>query len=430
MDSRLFPGDSCRGCHPNVMLKNHRYRCIVCHKGDDRAGSQKEAHKGIIYSPSSFRGAEVACAMCHKEAVKAMEGSSHYTLKNEINKIWRAFFPMEDELTVFDLMKDESTMTLKGLILDLMRRRCVVCHVYSRGEGYPGAMRRLGCGACHIGREGGYGVHYIKGQVDDRRCLSCHYANFVGWDYYGRFEKDIVETHQAPYRSGQRNKRDYGVQWLSMAQDIHFKLGYGCTVCHKKWGCSGHQEGIKDLTCTSCHKEEKLFKNPVHTPRVIENASCAVCHAVWSFEDRQRSLVRQDIENYWAWYELRFQGIKEIESLLSDAYSMDLSSFPPPVMSNPFTGKLEQGIWYESFLERRFWPVTIKRWHNDRYYVMRPLLDLRIYYVDGDGMCIVDDMKPVNALNDGGYIPYMPHTIGRADLFRTIEILGQIGSLK
>jgi len=418
---KLTFGQGCKTCHVNVVLKDHDFPCERCHRGDPKALKKEVAHRGLIKSPSSPNGARVACIPCHEREVKAADASSHYTMAGEIGAVWKAFFPGDIPPRVSELPKEVPVRTLRGLVADLLRRRCLRCHVYSHGDGYPSTRRGLGCAACHMRpQENKPGIHKLYRDVPDENCLSCHYGNFVGWDYVGRFEKDIPEAFQVPFRGGRRENFSYGVQWFEMAPDIHRGLGLRCTDCHVKGPC---QEGGKDdgLKCLDCHKDlsESI---PGHDPRSRSRVSCDACHALWSFNDRGRTLVRQDMANYWAWYDLRYQGILGLQEFLEEMDLSDPLVWPVPFMRDAFTGEFLPGIWYQVFGERRWWPVTLGLDKRGRIRVMRPILDIALVYVDEDGFVILDALRP-QGVNKGGLLPYSPHTIGRADLFRTMKVM-------
>ena len=414
---KLDFGNGCKRCHGEVVLEDHRYSCVTCHMGNASSLTKKEAHLGFIKSPSSPTGAKHACIKCHEQEVKNVENSVHYTLKKEIATIWNAFFPeTAPPRSIGEVYVEETPVTLKGLLGDLLRRRCARCHLYSKGDGYPGTERRLGCGACHMRPGPGKNAHRFFREVPDENCLACHHANFVGWDYAGRFQKDLAEAFQVPYYGGQATSHPYGVEWLNMTPDIHKRLGYKCTHCHVDGPCQKGGEAHV-VSCVNCHTSMNS-RIPGHRSEDMERVACGVCHAVWSFNDRGRTLVRQDVANYWAWYDLRFQGIREIEELLTMNYDVDFLYWLPPVMSDPYSGEMRKGVWYETFLERRFSPVQIGVDRDGRLSVVRPILDLTIVYVDSEGEVAVDSLTP--SIEDVS-IPYTPHTMGRADIFRTIR---------
>lgn len=425
---KLGFGNSCKLCHANVEQKDHEFRCVVCHRGDDHASKKETAHRGLIATPASPDTAMISCGRCHRKEVVSSLSTLHYTLSNKIGVVWRAFFPDDTPpASIKDLPVEVPLRTLKGLVADLLRRRCARCHLYSKGDGYPGTRRGLGCAACHMESGSPRFVHRFKGRVKDENCLSCHHGNFVGWDYVGRYDKDIAENFQVPVINGQYEQFSYGIQWLRMNPDIHWKLGYGCVDCHTKGPCQekdGIKDGMKAITCRGCHALPEPQNMLGHGPGDDNMISCAVCHALWSFNDRGRTLVRQDVANYWAWYDLRFQGIRSIELFLEENYFVDVMAWPNPFMMDPLTGRAESGIWYETFLERRFWPVRLGKDLSGRIMVMRPLLDLSVIYVGQDGDILVEGLRPEVR---SAYIPYLPHTIGKADLFRTIEALKMLG---
>lgn len=311
-------------------------------------------------------------------------------------------------------------------------------------------------------------------KVADERCLACHYANFVGWDYYGRFEKDYEEDYRAPLEHGRISLRSYGVEWHEMTPDVHRRAGMVCTDCHVLGPCQEEKGQKMQLSCVDCHIsredggsseaigrsigvnrvfDERMarFRGPVmqldrlgHRPLDWKRVSCAACHAVWSVQDMGRSLTLQENPLWEEWSYLMVQGSSEVEEIVS-YYLLKQGFWQPfepgmeiagsmavwrdrnectqgislkPCMKNKFTDECGIGVWFEAFLQRRWAPVPLEIDATGRVSVMRHILDLELFYVNKENQTVINGLKPVS----GRMQPYTPHTIGKADWFRSREV--------
>lgn len=427
---------SCRECHKIKLDHNHDFSCVKCHQGNNSANLKQRAHKDLIRYPASPQNAPRFCGNCHKKEVKNVAKSSHYTLKNEILVVWSAFFPSDTPPRIQELQGIENPKTLGDLVKDLLARRCLRCHVYYEGDKYQGVMRGTGCSACHMPI--GSKVKHLFQKAKMENCLSCHYANFVGWDYIGRFEKDYPEDFRAPLEKGKHISRPYGVEWLQMEPDVHYKAGMTCTHCHKQ-GLFHVEKGALSLVgCRNCHKELVDILGHRSNSSSCE-ADCQACHAVWSVWDQGRSLMRHDSPDPEEWAFLSVQGSSEIERQLVRALEYNISGFKP-VMSDKIHGGEYRGLWFQGFQKRRWAPVVLGLDKNYKMCVMRPLLDIELSYVDTIGDTVFDQIKakpsrfyrkinPVwfGVMSDRDNLapyclPYHPHTISRADAIRTILV--------
>lgn len=421
----------CLACHKVDIDPPHDIGCTTCHKGNEAAKTINGAHQGLIARPSGPGRMAEACGRCHKDNVASAEASSHFTLRDEIGTLWGAFFPEDRTPSIKDLANMGPPGTERGIVADLLRRRCLLCHVYYEGDDYAGVRRGTGCAACHLPIKAraclkGRIDHRFKRQVSDENCLACHYGNFVGWDYHGRFEKDFEEDFRAPLVKGRHIPRPYGVEWHDMAQDIHRQYGMACTACHIKGPCQkgipGKEGETETISCIECHNTGGGGKGAPMDPAIIGHregdlgrVSCDACHALWGFYDKGRSLVLQESPIFDDWTYLAVQGSSEIEKAVTDHNSGKADTI---TMIDKFTGQARLGLWFQVFSERRWWPVVLGEDRDGRLRVMRPLLDISISYVNARGDAVFDNLRPKGQL----LVPYAPHTIGRADMQRTILV--------
>ncbi len=451
-----FVDRGCTGCHRVEIDPFHDFGCTECHLGNPSSTSTESAHNGLVAHPASPENMGRFCGRCHAGAVKHASASDHFTLRDEIGYVWRSFIPpsalgdQEDIPLPGSLKREEYPWSLQGLVADMLRKRCLRCHVWYEGDGYEGTRRGTGCSACHLSIVATPGDHVFRKEVDDHRCLSCHYGNFVGWDYYGRFEKDYPADFRAPLHKGHHVQRSYGVEWLDMNPDVHFRKGMKCISCHGKGPCS--KVNLNEaLSCTSCHSLEILSQRPGHTEKTARKVSCTVCHAVWAPVDIGRSLMRLDAPDYDEWLRLSVQNSFEVEELCRTQSRLEFDAWSPAAMKDKIDHVVMPGMWFEGFVARRFYPVMVGVSTDGRLVNVRPLLDLSISYLNADDMIMADNLKPDSArpevsgisriLRDfnpypdfitylepglyekpGLWLEFTPHTVGQADVFRTILV--------
>ncbi|MGV1098147.1 hypothetical protein ACUUL3_01890 [Thiovibrio sp. JS02] len=435
----------CQGCHAAVRPDPaHDLGCGRCHGGDDRASDQEQAHAGLVARPAHPERMRQNCGACHAEEVREVAASSHFTLKNEVNLVRAAFGAGEELADLSQIPVHETITTPLALADDLLRRRCLRCHVYSPGDSYPETVRGTGCAACHLLQEGGgQKSHAFVKSPPDSQCLHCHYGNQVGADYWGRFEHDFGVEYRTPYHSDGSNPRPYGVEFHQLAPDIHQQAGMACIDCHSGAELMGRPHAKnggpeEPLTCLRCHgwrpglspaqdnlevEEGRLVLRTRLTGRKLVvpvpanaahqtyggQADCAVCHSQWTFNDQGTHLIRYDLQDYDPWAGLSVQGSFEVEDQL------DLSSYEAPFLRDKLTDIPSPGIWFKGFELRRWELPLIGHDAGGRLRVFRPILDLHLSLVNKEGEVLFDAVAP----RESGrrYLPYTPHTIGKAGAF-------------
>ncbi len=173
------------------------------------------------------------------------------------------------------------------LVDDLLRRRCLRCHLYTRGAQRRGDYRASGCAACHMPyaddgmsrsadqalrrlmdrvREGsrtlnrGYPKrHSFTTQVPTSQCLRCHNGNRVGLDFVGKFERDEDENYRFLSLDGRTGSFIYGLDQHRLLPDIHFERGLECIDCHTQrevmgdGSVRGRSWDQLEVRCADCH---------------------------------------------------------------------------------------------------------------------------------------------------------------------------------
>ena len=435
----------CKGCHDMILDAAHDMDCTICHNGKDNITDKELSHENLIKRPAHPDYMLQTCGQCHQQQVDQSVHSLHFTLKNEVNIIRHAFGAKDSLGSIIDIPVTEAPETILDLADDLLRRRCLRCHPYFSGDRYPGIVRGTGCSSCHLKfYEGKLVSHSFIKTPEDSQCLQCHYGNWVGSDYYGRFEHDMNEEYRTPYTTTDDYFRPFGVEFHQLSPDIHQQKGLVCVDCHVSKELM--TDGKSKIRCADCHDKSQisttlaelnishnteddtysllsagdnkqhlipLMKHPAHD-KYNNLAGCQVCHAKWSFNDKGTHLLRNDLDEYDDFSRLTVQGSFEVEQILKNNLDFDKDEIPHS-MSDKITGKKRIGLWYKGFEIRRWEQVTIGRDEGGRLQVMRPLLGLYLSWVDEIGKVRFNSI-PANA-PDNGLVPYVPHTTGKAGLF-------------
>ncbi len=429
----------CANCHSGTVLDDrHAFACTDCHRGNNEVSEKIEAHKNLIAQPAGPEHMAVTCGKCHPEQVNNCGTSLHFTLKNAVN-LTRAHFGAEtrvQSLTQIPLNEENAEL---ALVDDMLRRRCLRCHVYSSGDDYPYITRGKGCAACHLQFTGGsLQSHAFIKSPDDAQCISCHYANHIGADYYGRFEHDFNWEYRTPYTTSEPFVRPYGVELHDLVPDIHQQKGLVCIDCH-----SGNslKNTISKITCRTCHEWEPGLPKPAEKNLAIldntlvltdrsgqphavpsmrhpahekygKEVACQVCHGQWSFNDAPTYLLRSASDDFDAMERLTVQSSSWVETLLEHNLNSDDEEIDP-VMADGITGRVRPGLWYLGYGQRRWEDMIVDRDTDGIIKVFRPILDLHLSAVDENETVLFDDLTGKGS----GLVPYTPHTTGPAGLF-------------
>lgn len=437
--SLLQPAPGCRGCHSVSLDTNHDFPCEDCHRGDAKASDQKNAHKGLIAQSAHPNRMVRFCGRCHGHIVDQVARTLHFTVANEVNMVRKAFGSRETLASLTDIpQRGPSPATPLSLVDDLLRRRCLRCHVYSEGEAYPATIHGTGCAACHLAFAHGTLVdHTFLAKPADQQCLSCHYGNRVGADYYGRFDHDVNWDYRTPMFAGEEKREPYGLGYHQLVADVHQQAGMACIDCH---GASELMAGQEPFSCVSCHGESlehtmpplsirdgrrelvlasgkmvvvPVMVDPAHE-RYGKKVGCQVCHGQWSFADYGTHLIRMDDPDYELWEGVTRQGSAEIETRLETALYLD-GGDDEAMMADGITGKIMSGLWVQAYERRRWEDVNTCVDDQGILQVCRPLLDLHLSYTNADGENVFDGIIPEQGTKT--MIPYTPHTTGKAGIF-------------
>ena len=433
----------CRQCHDMRLDKHHQLECTSCHKGDDSSDKEEIAHTGLISQPAHPENMHKSCGECHQQQVDSISRSLHLTLSNSVNMVRHALGADDTLASLTDIPIPDEIETVVDLGDDLLRRRCLRCHLYFEGDNHPGVRHATGCGSCHLDKGLKKGDHSFLKPPSDDRCLQCHYGNRVGFDYYGRFEQDLGYEYQTPFHESDYSLPQFGILYHRLAPDIHFQKGLICIDCHSGSSLMAEKDEYKPITCRSCHdqtvvdstpvpglfkKGKELFfrskNNPVLHPVPLmtdpaheqynDKIDCQVCHAQWSFLDQPIHLLRNDLDEYDQFYHIANQISSEVSDTLLTSFDFEKED-PEPFMSDKITGEKRPGLWYKGFGIRRWESVLLGRDSQGKIRVMRPMLDLQLSWINEDETVRFDSVS-VGA-GQTGLTPYTPHTTGKAGLF-------------
>ncbi len=405
----------CLKCHEVKLDSRHDFPCTRCHGGNADAEKKEAAHQGLIAHPAHPENWDRACGACHAREIRALRKSSHYTLAPAVNAVLSAFgLPQVRSLT--EIPEPSGIRSRADLVYDLLRRRCLKCHLFFPGEDYPEARRGTGCAACHLPYAGGELQDHRFQKPTSRNCLHCHYGNRVGWDYYGFFAHDLPYAFRTPLVEGEFPARPWGIEFHEMTPDLHAQKGLSCTACH---GRAELMEGRSGKSCLSCHRKV-AGRRPFHTRRVLSRVRCASCHAVWMARDEGLYLTLYEAPDFEEWQELFVQEDAEIETRFREFFQ---GKTPQGVMSDKLSGKIRRGVWFLTLKRRRFEGVPLGRDEKGRLSPIRPVLDLHLTYVNAEDEVLIEDWHPSGRIS----LPVTPHTTGPGDTFRSLEILRRLG---
>ena len=444
----------CIDCHDVHTDANHQLSCTSCHKGNTPAADKKSAHLGYIPLPAHPDHLAEACGGCHAEIVEKITGTAHFTLANSTN-LFREVFGARDRLSSFlATPKNSDPATILELADDLLRRRCFRCHLYNSGDNYPAVVHGTGCAACHMAFVDTKLVAHNWQKPGDQQCLSCHYGNYVGFDYYGRFEHDLNVEYRTPYTTKEQHFRPYGVEYHQLQADVHHLRGMLCIDCHT--GRELMEPGSAKPSCKKCHQLEELqhalpervvlkqnhfvlqdaggkehvmpiMQHPAHQ-ELEGKINCQVCHAQWTFNDFGKHFLRSDTDDFGTWANLSVQGSFEVETIVDHNNDFDKTEILPQ-MTDKISGEAESGLWYKGYTMRRWEVPLLGRDNKGNIATMRPILDYRLSWIDDAEDVRFDSISSTTP--NMGLRPYVPHTTGPAGLFyrqRIVDFLATEGA--
>ncbi|MCF8041687.1 MAG: cytochrome c3 family protein [Desulfarculaceae bacterium] len=466
----------CIFCHPKFQApmppagQGHALACTICHLGDGQAKEGGAAHKGMVKNPSALGQAQRACGACHKgwpDKVKRSPMATNMGVIAHTRYLWGAQSSMSPQFAVreADPLPSMPDPEVSGKpVDDFLRRRCLRCHLWSRGADTKGARRAAGCAACHRPYDAqgkppqGHG---LTKKVPVSQCLRCHSGCGAGAEYAGRTPRDAVLS--ARFLATQRDKPEF-IQdrvWRPMRPDVHFKAGLGCLDCHPRSEVMGdgriRQAGLDHvgLRCSSCHGElgKKPPQNPATTHgapltnlewrggkliltgkldgmgrqvpliagtpkapvahRIAEHSkvACHACHASYNPGAWGMQVLLETRPNYGLHGPIAAQGDPQVFKLLSNDLRAASQIKSPPQTRDYLSGQMRRGMWIISpWFRRHEWRVY-GLGPNERTYLLNPRFQYALTLMDPDGKLTMRAQVPSPGL---GVTPWNPHTTAKA----------------
>jgi len=261
-------GEACLSCHKGIEEAHPKapLYCTACHKGDGHATDKTMAHRGMIPNPADLTVAGQTCGQCHHAIVERVTRSLmatragttsgtfylnglqptkeavSYTFSNsEIDALPGNLPPKPG--TVGKLLPFPTYAQTRNPFVDLMRKDCMQCHLWTEGVQRKADYRGTGCAACHMtystdglsqsgdptipkNKHGHPIRHVLTKQVPISTCATCHAGgNRIGMSFTGKMEQsgryDVL---------GQ--DLEHGHTYSDQTPDIHYEKGMVCIDCH------------------------------------------------------------------------------------------------------------------------------------------------------------------------------------------------------
>ncbi len=317
------PAESCTNCHVGIE-KMHKMplACTVCHGGDGKADTKEKAHvkprkplpndervlprdfDDVAYlrfvNPTDLRAVSESCGGCHGDVIDHLETSLHASTAGHLsdglyeNGVTKK---KEESYSIFRLgglrqIPEFKTPTkakqdeFAAHYLDLPRKACMQCHLWSEGRavegrlGMDGDYRSQGCAACHVTYaddglsrsadptipklEPGHPLtHEFTTRPPTDTCTRCHYGDAsIGLSYRGLAQL-APGMPAGPDVKGTTASRLNGVFYLKdpgvNPPDIHHEKGMHCIDCHTAGEVMGDgkvytkMEQAVEIECADCH---------------------------------------------------------------------------------------------------------------------------------------------------------------------------------
>lgn len=464
------PDAGCRKCHEGMASpmppagKGPKASCIACHAGQGQAQDIKAGHRGLVANPSALDQAQATCGRCHQGRVAQVRLSPMATaapLINQTRYLWGAGSSAKLRYGVHAepgfLAAIPEPETSGQPVDDLLRRRCLRCHLWTKGADLKGARRSAGCAACHRPYDAQGSTpkkHNLTRKVGVDQCLTCHGGCGAGAEYVGRISRD--EHHTARFLAEDREQPDLwqGRTWRPMQPDLHFKAGMACIDCHPAAEIMGDSKlrpaGLLHvgLRCTTCHGQigrppsgsqarttrnqplahvkpnpagqwqltTKLggrvldipmpSKGPIaHIAPGHERLACHACHSATNPTVWGRQALLETSQRFRQWQPIAAQGDPQLLGLMRDKPQR-------PVSQDWLTGRTKPGVWVLATFFRRFEWRIYGRGPDGRVMPLAPRFGW-VLTPPGDG-------QPARLLSTGdkrpslGVSPWHAHTTGKA----------------
>jgi hypothetical protein len=291
----------CATCHAGIEDAHPKrpLTCTQCHRGDPKATDSIKAHAGMLENPSDLRVVDQTCGTCHKSITAAVKSSimahrsgtqSGTLFPNGLQPTREGVrFAMTPEIVkpgirlpnghplppgAIEKLEPMPTFAESGdVFMDLLRKECTSCHLWTQPKAVKGNFRATGCAACHMpyGEDGksqsadaampkhrvGRPLrHVLTKAVPITQCATCHNGG-------SRAAMNFRGLMEAPTEGRQTFTYDqdllHGHGYTEQPPDVHFTRGMTCIDCHTEKELHGDgfiytkRHYYVEQRCESCH---------------------------------------------------------------------------------------------------------------------------------------------------------------------------------
>ncbi|RJX36584.1 MAG: hypothetical protein C4525_00525 [Desulfarculus sp.] len=471
------PDAGCRRCHPDMAApmppagQGHAIACTRCHLGQGQAATAQAGHAGLAANPAALDQAGRACGPCHPgwpQKVRRSPMATAVGLINQTRYLWGA---QPDALPRYGVRAEGPLAALSAPaqsgrpVDDLLRRRCLRCHLWTAGADADGARRSAGCAACHRPRDAqgrrpqGHG---LTKKIPVRQCLTCHAGCGVGAEYAGRTPRDALAGARFLDPDPERPALWQARSWRPMQPDLHYKAGLACLDCHPRSEVMGDNvirpAGLLavGLRCHTCHGrpgappheavtslgvrlnnvsrqgaglmlrgklDGRLHRVPALTtgpkssvahqvPQHVKVA-CHACHAAYAPAAWGLQVQLETRTAYGLWQPIAAQGDPQVLELIERQMRLPPGQRSLPMTRDYLSGQARPGVWILSpFFRRQEWRVY-GLGPDGRAYLLSPRFQYVVTLLDDKGRLVQGAAIPAPGL---GLTPYNPHTTARATM--------------
>lgn len=454
--------------------KGRPLACTRCHRGEAQARDKEAAHKGLVPNPSALDVAERTCGTCHQGWPQRVRLSPMATAAGIIAQsryLWGAQADPEPRFGIrgapglLPLPRPDQT---GRPVDDLLRRRCLRCHLWRPGVDLAGAGRSAGCAACHrpYDEQGrpprGHG---LTKKIPVRQCLTCHAGCGAGAEYVGRIPRDAHYSARFLATDRERPRLWQGRSWRPMQPDLHYAAGMACIDCHPRPEVMGDGRLRPaallhvGLRCTTCHGRPGREPETARTTHGVElkhvlrlggglvlmgkldgkarripalaggdqapvahrvpqhaRLACHACHSATNPAAWGTQVIRETRPLVGRWRAIAAQGDPQVWRWLTRPLPRPPWLPLPPLSRDYLDGSRGIGLWILAPFFRRFTWRLYGRGPDGRVMLLAPRFQWVVTLLDDSGQVVRDAAIPRTA--DGrpglGLTPWHPHTTSRA----------------
>jgi hypothetical protein len=296
-------GGRCADCHLGIEDAHPRkpLACVTCHRGDPTATSPAAAHRDMWPNPSDLRVVGLTCGAggCHASIAARVTSS---IMAHRAGTPSGSLFPNGLQRT-----REDPTFTMApgptrpGLplprgrrlppgavarldplptfersrepLIDLLRKECGSCHLWTPPRHVRGNFRATGCAACHMpyaddGRSESGDVavpktrtprplrHRLTTAIPVSQCATCHNGGSrAAMSFRGLMEAPPTGRQTFAYEQD----LPHGHAYTREPADVHFERGLACVDCHTEREMHGDGQIYRkrhyevEIRCETCH---------------------------------------------------------------------------------------------------------------------------------------------------------------------------------